>query len=403
MVKRMDRVKPEKAGFSAARLACIGTAMQRHVDEKRIAGAVTLVVRHGKLVHFEKGGMAVMEDGRAMELDTIFRIYSMTKPITSVALMMLLEEGRLRLSDPVSRYLPAFGNPKVMEGDTASGFRLLDASRPIDIHDLLTHTSGLSHGFQEDAVGEVYRKDLVPLESNRDQTLETWVNAVARMPLAHQPGTRFRYSFATDVLGLLVQVVSGMPFDEFLARRVFEPLGMTDTAFFVPPEKIDRFAAVYTLTEDGRLMATDAPRTSEFARPTKCPRGGSGLVSTAGDYLRFAQMLLDNAAGEGGRSAPLLGRKTIELMTANHLPAGIHPFDDPALGFGLGGSVVIDLGALRRPGSVGEFSWSGAANTRFWIDPREQIVGVLMVQFMPFDRLFAPAVDFATLVYQALD
>ena len=389
---------PRNRGFSADRLARIVPALQRYVDQGRIAGTVTLAARHGEICHFQKIGMAVIEDRQAMHLDSLFRIYSMTKPIASVAVLMLLEEGLLRLTDPVSQYLPAFGALKVRETAPGSPARLVDLVRPITIHDLLTHTSGLSHGFEDDEMGALYRKDVVPSEENRTQTLEHWVELVLGMPLAHQPGTRFRYSYATDVLGLLVQLISGMPFDQFLQRRLFEPLGMVDTGFHVPPEKLNRFAALYGPGDAGRLFAIDAPRTSAFAQPTSCPRGCGGLVSTAQDYFRFAQMLLDCGKGRGG----LLGRKTIELMMANHLPAGVHPFDDPAAGFGLGGSVVLDVGGLRTPGSRGSFSWSGAANTTFWIDPSEQLIGIFLVQHMPFDGLFPPSRDFTTLVYQAL-
>jgi CubicO group peptidase (beta-lactamase class C family) len=324
----------------------------------------------------------------------------MTKPITSTAVLMLFEEGHFRLTDPVSRYIPAFKDVKVLDNTAGSGVRYVNIARPITIHDLLTHTAGLSYGFDDNVyIDDLYRKHVWGAqEANPDLTLEAFVGEIAKLPLAHQPGTLFRYSVATDVLGFLVQVVSGMPFDEFLKQRIFEPLGMVDTDFYVPPEKIERFAATYGPDEQGGLKVTDPLKTSRYARPTKNPSGGGGLVSTTSDYLRFAQMLLNKGELDGVR---LLGRKTVELMTTNHLPDGVHPFDDAASGFGLGVSVLMDLGQSQMPGTVGNFGWGGAANTNFWIDPKEELIGILMLQFMPSDT-YPVTPDFHILTYQAL-
>jgi CubicO group peptidase (beta-lactamase class C family) len=334
-----------------------------------------------------------------MQSDTIFRIYSMTKPITSAAVLMLMEEGRLRLADPIAQYIPGFKDVKVLDSAPGSGVRQVSADRPITIRDLLTHTAGLSYGFDDVYIDELYRKHIWgPKEANPDTTLADWISELARLPLASQPGTRFRYSVATDVLGYLVQVISGMPFEAFLKQRIFEPLGMSDTDFWVPPEKIARFAANYGPDPDAGLKVIDSPATSHYTRPPKAPSGGGGLVSTTTDYLRFAQMLLNKGEVDGVR---LLGRKAVELMTANHLPDGAHPFDDLSRGFGLGVGVLINLGKSQTLGSVGNYGWGGAANTNFWIDPQEDLLGILMLQFMPSDT-YPIVADFRNLTYQAL-
>jgi CubicO group peptidase (beta-lactamase class C family) len=393
-------VDPENVGFSSKRLARISAAMQRYVDEKKLAGIVTLVARCGQIVHLEKFGMADREAGQAMAFDTLFRVYSMTKPITSTAVLMLLEEGRIRLDDPVSRHIPAFADVKVLDNQTGSGVRYVEPVRPVTVHDLLTHTAGLSYGFDEGVyIDELYRQHVwSAVEANPDLTLEAFVAQIAKLPLAHQPGTAFRYSVATDVLGYLVQGVSGTPFDEFLKQRIFAPLGMEDTDFYVPGEKVGRFAATYGPDAENGLKVIDTPEINRYLRPTRNPSGGGGLVSTIRDYWRFAQMLLGRGELDGVR---LLGRKTVELMTANHLPEEVHPFDDPASGFGLGGSVLMDLGRSQKLGSVGNFGWGGAANTNFWIDPVEDLTGILMLQYMP-SGTYPVEADFRNLVYQAL-
>ncbi|MCX6045842.1 MAG: serine hydrolase [Chloroflexi bacterium] len=302
----MDLVKPEEQGFSSKRLARINTVMQRYVDEQKLAGIVSLIARRGKVVHFEKFGMAELETEQPMAFDTIFRIYSMSKPITSVAVLLLLEEGQLRLTDPIANYIPAFKTTKVLDNTVGSGGRLVDPVRPITIHDLLTHTAGLSYGFEDHVyIDELYRKLWEKLDSDPTFTLADWIEALAQLPLAHQPGTRFRYSMATDVLGYLVQVVAGMPFADFLQQQIFAPLGMVDTSFYVPSEKIGRFATTYGPGEQGGLKVLDAPKTSQYIQPNKRHSGGGGLVSTTGDYLRFAQMLLNKGELDGVR---LLGR-----------------------------------------------------------------------------------------------
>jgi CubicO group peptidase (beta-lactamase class C family) len=390
---------PEELGFSSNRLARIDAVMQRYVDDQKLAGVVSLVARRGRVAHMQRVGMAEIETGKPMQFDTIFRIYSMTKPITSVAVLMLLEEGRFHLSDPVDRYLPEFKDVKMLDSTPGPGVRFVAPARPITIRDLLTHTAGLSYGWDDIYVDELYRSHVWShVEADADLSLAAFIGAIARQPLVSQPGLHYRYSVATDVLGYLVQVVAGMPFDEFLQQRIFAPLGMVDTAFYVAAEKIDRFATTYGPGEQGGLAVVDRAAGSRFTRPNRTRSGGGGLVSTIGDYLRFAQMLLNKGELDGER---LLGRKTVELMTANHLPAGVHPFDDPAAGFGLGVSVLMDLGKSPVLGSVGNYGWGGAANTNFWVDPQEELVGILMLQFMPSDT-HPVSPDFRNLVYQAL-
>jgi CubicO group peptidase (beta-lactamase class C family) len=351
-------------------------------------------------VYSECFGMMDIEANKPMQFDTLFRIYSMTKPITSVAVMMLYEEGHFQLSDPISRFIPGFEDVKVLVKETESGLELANLEREITIWHLLTHTSGLSYGFDEnDPVDKMCQKRIWRmLEQKPDTTLEQMVQELAWLPLAHQPGSAWRYSMATDVLGYLVQVVSGMPFGDFLKQRVFEPLGMVDTDFYVPQDKIERFAANYGPGEKGGLKVIDAPATSQFAKPTHHPSGGGGLVSTASDYVRFAQMLLNKGELDGVR---LLGRKTIELMTMNHLPDEFRPFEDPSRGFGLGVGVLTDVARSQTLGSVGTYGWGGAANTIFWIDPQEELIGLLMLQFMP-NNTYPVVPDFRVSVYQSI-
>jgi CubicO group peptidase (beta-lactamase class C family) len=396
----MDTTTPEAVGFSSARLLRIDRAMQRYVDEDKLAGTVTAVARRGKLVHLKECGLMDVEADKPMQLDTIFRIYSMTKPVTSVAVMMLYEEGRFYLSDPVSKYIPAFEDVKVFVRKTETGLELADLERPITIRDLLTHTSGLAYGLDEGPyVDELYRKHVWRMLGEKPKTtLEEQILAVTRLPLANQPGSTWRYSMATDVLGYLVQVVSGVPFDHFLKERITGPLGMVDTDFWVPETKIERFATNYGPDDEDGLKVIDEPKTSQYAKPTTHPSGGGGMVSTAADYLRFAQMLLNKGELDGVR---LLGRKTVELMTMNHLPAGIHPWEDKAVGFGLGGSIVLDVAQRQNVGSVGNWGWGGAASTEFWIDYQEELIGVLMVQLMPYGH-YPVTTDLQVAVYQAL-
>ncbi len=398
----MQTVKPESVGLSSARLRRLGEVMQGYVDRQAFAGMVALVARRGQVAYYEAFGCQELECQKPMALDSIFRIYSMTKPITSAAVMVLCEEGRLRLIDPVSQYIPDFKDLKVMVPRGGSEYDLVPANREVTIHDLLTHSGGLSYGADEpSALDQMYRETLARIDKEVEPVLEKRVMAMAqaRLPLAFQPGCGFRYSFSIDLLGYVVQKASGQPFEDFLQCRVFDPLGMVDTGFWVPPEKASRLAVIYGPAEGGGLKAFQPEIGGPITRPTRDPSGGGGLVSTAGDYFRFGQMLLNGGELEGAR---LLGRKTVEWMLQNHLAEGIHPMDDPADGFGLGGSVLLHPGLSHRPGSIGKFGWGGAANTQWWIDPAEELNCVLMLQYMPCFTI--PIVeDFAQLTYAALE
>jgi CubicO group peptidase (beta-lactamase class C family) len=403
----MDTIVPENAGVSASGLDRIREAMQAYVDDGKLAGLITMLARRGQVFHFECLGMMDLEANKPMQADTIFRIYSMTKPITSVAVMMLFEEGHLQLKDPVSRFIPAFQDIRVFVNETDAGLELADLEREVTIQDLLTHTSGLVYGDPEGSPVEVmvWQADRETEKVIPDETLAEWIPRLVRLPLAHQPGSQWHYGLSTDVLGYVVEVISGLAFDAFLDQRILGPLAMVDTGFYVPAEKIDRLAAMYGASEDGGLQLMDAPETSQYARPRRFLSGGGGLVSTAADYLRFAQMLLNGGELDGVR---LLGQETVELMTMNHLPEPLMPIElgplTPYLkghGFGLGFAVVTDVAHCGLFGSEGAYSWGGAANTFFWVDPKEELIGLIMPQFTPSAH-YPLQREFQELAYQVI-
>ncbi|MGI5917038.1 MAG: serine hydrolase domain-containing protein [Anaerolineae bacterium] len=400
----MKQSSPEAVGFSSTRLERIIPAMRRYIDEGKLAGILTAVYRHGRLAHLHCQGMADIEAGRRIAPDTIFRIFSMSKPITCTAVMMLFEEGHFQLWDPVSRFIPAFKDVKVYAGEVGDEMQLVDPVREITFRDLMTHTSGLAYGLSpDDRIEKLYAEEDI---LRRDEPLAEKMARLLQMPLANQPGARFRYSIAIDVLGYLVEVISGMPFDEFLQERIFDPLSMVDTGFFVPEDRAERLAALYCPAEGGGLQMLDCggAQSGYVVRPAFLS-GGGGLVSTAADYLRFAGMLLGGGALDGVR---LLSRKTVELMASNHLPPELLPFgeepNDPGYGHGLCGWVLMDEARSANLGSVGSFGWSGAASTHFWVDPKEDMVGLIMPQFIATNGVSYPLREqFKTLVYQALD
>lgn len=395
----MYTLTPEEAGFSSSRLGRIGEVMQGYVDQGKLTGLITLVARYGNVVHRERFGMMDLKANKPMQFDTIFRIYSMTKPLTSVALMMLFEQGLIRLTDPVTKWIPALGKVKVLANDG----RLADLDREITIHDLLRHTSGLSYNGYYDDTGELVDKlydeaDLWPA----DATSEEMVRRITELPLAFQPGQAWRYSAATDVVGHVVELISGISLAQYLQDKILDPLGMEDTAFSVPPDKVVRFAALYGTTEEGTLQEIDTPVGGDYFN-VSLHSGGHGLVSTAADYLRLAQFLLNRGELDGVR---LLGPKTVELMTMNHLPPAVLPMTMgaepmPGLGFGLGFSVMLDVALSGMMGSAGLYGWSGWAKTHFWVDPQEGIIGIIMPQHV-YTGTHPVVVDFRTLVYQAL-
>ena len=384
---------PEEVGLSSERLQRISPVMRSYVDRGKLAGVMTMIARRGKVVHFEKFGHKDIAADKPMEFDTIFRIYSMTKPITSVAIMMLYEEGRFQLNDPVSKFIPEFKDLKVFKNETEDGIELAYTKREMTIRDLLTHTSGLTYGWGDGPVDKMYQQ--AKLFDPKD-TLKDAVGRLSRIPLLHQPGTTWEYSVSTDVLGYLVEVISGVSFDVFLEERIFKPLGMVDTGFSVPDEKVGRYAALYKPDDQTGLEIVYTPPLATGQR-TFFFSGGGGLVSTASDYIRFSQMLLNGGELEGVR---ILGRKTVELMTMNHLPPGLHPFNQQGAGFGLGVRVITDVAETETVGSVGAFGLGGAASTVFWVDPEEELIGLLMTQLLanpyPFQQ------QFKVLTYQAI-
>ena len=380
--------RPEEVGLSSDRLARISRWMDTQVSSGKLAGLVTLVSRRNRISHFEVRGKADVARGTAMAADSIFRIYSMTKPLTSVAIMMLYEEGRFQLDDPVERWIPAFKDQRVFTGASRGKIDTVPAERGITFRDLLTHTSGLTYGFMEStAVDAFYRKTGVDFQTS-ETSLKDVVEKAAAAPLIAQPGTRWNYSIATDVLGYLVEVVSGMPFEKFLVDKVIKPLRLVDTDFFVPEAKQARLTANYAPDGKGGLASIDDPIKSRYLKPRAVNSGGGGLVSTAADYARFCQFMLNKGELDGVR---LLGRKTVELMTTNHLKGdmaamGAARFSEATFegnGFGLGFSVMLDPAKNQILGTPGEFAWGGAASTAFWVDPAEDMFVILLTQLMP--------------------
>ena len=398
------------AGMSAARLGRITDhLMSRYIEPGKIAGALPVVFRKGRLAYFEPLGQMDLERGKAMRDDTIFRIYSMTKPVTSVALMMLYEEGRFQLADAVHRYIPEWRNQRVYRAGTVPQFLTSPVERPMTIKDLMTHMSGLTYGFMNRSnVDHAYRK-LGVGGVEPGTTLKDMVDTLARIPLEFSPGSRWNYSVSTDVLGYLVEVISGQSFDAFLRTRLFEPLGMTDTDFMVPDSEIERFAANYQRSMSKSLALEDDPEDSSYSGNRTFFSGGGGLVSTAHDYLRFCRMLVNGGELDGVR---ILGRKTIELMTTNHLPNdddltlwATGAFSETAnegFGFGLGFSINLGPARTAAIGSAGEYAWGGAASTIFWVDPAEELVVIFMTQMMP-SATFNFRGQLKSLVYPAIE
>ena len=384
-----------------SRLPRIHNLMQRYVDSGKLAGTIACISQHGQVVYTDVLGYQNLENKTPMAEDSIFRIYSMTKPITSVALMMLFEESRFTLTDPVSQYIPAFKDVKVLNADGS----LETPHRPMTIQDLLRHTAGLSYGgFNETRlpVDKLYDEH-AQIVSNKI-TNEELVNLLATLPLAFHPGEKWHYSMATDVCGYLVEVLSGKPLADFMQEKIFAPLGMTDTAFEIAPSKLKRFCTLYGKTPDSDFGLLDLPATSEYLPPVKLHSGGSGLLSTTEDYLKFAQLILNKGELNGVR---LLAPKTIELMTMNHLTPDLLPIafegSVPMMGtgFGLGFSVNLDVAQNGVMGSVGDHGWGGYAETYFWIDPREALIALLMTQYLP-SQTYPIRKEFRTAVYQAL-
>ena len=396
----LPTIVPEEVGLSSQRLGRLDSVMQAYIAEEKIPGVVTMVARHGKIAHVRPQGLMDVEQGRPMTDDAIFRIASMTKPITSVAVLMLYEEGRFLLEDPVSKFVPALGAFSVVENPEApvADWILRPVDREPTIRDLLTHTAGISGCGGTTPLDSMCRAVRLP----RDQSLQQVVERFASVPLIYQPGTDWVYGASTDILGYLVEVVSGMPFEEFLDQRIFTPLGMDDTGFLVATEDAARLATLYRATEDSVFTRSGQGR--PFDRPS-APSGAGGLFSTTPDYMRFAQMLLNGGALDGVR---ILGTKTVELMTMNHLPSEVelpeifyNTYRLGGYGFGLGVRVRTDVAHSQILGSLGEYGWAGAYETYFLVDPGEELVAMFLMQlspsgFYPLRRVFN------NLVYQAV-
>ena len=396
----LQRARPEAVGLSSERLKRLSEAMSRYVKDGKLSGGVVLVARRGKVAYVEAFGQRDKEANAPMREDSIFRIASQTKALVSVGVMMLQEEGRLLISDPVGRHLPEFRETTVAVPKQGGGYDVVKAKRAVTVRDLLTHTAGVGYG------GGVARDRWEAAKitgwyfADRDEPVGATVARMAALPFEAHPGERYVYGYSTDILGALIEKVSGQPLDEFLRARVFEPLAMKDTHFYLPESKADRVAVVYSAKESGGLERAPEPggmvgQGAYLKGPRKSFSGGAGLVSTANDYARFLSMLLNGGELDGRR---LLSRKSVELMTVDHLN-GV-PFRE-GQGFGLGFSVVKDLGARGQTGSVGEYGWGGAYHSVYWVDPKEQLVVVYFTQLIParglddHDKLRA-------LVYQAI-
>ena len=390
---------PEEVGLSSARLGRLDVAMQKAVDSGELPGAVVFIARDGQLVYAKSFGWQDRQKKIPLSNESIFRLYSMTKPVVSVAAMMLVEEGKLGLQEPVSKYIPEFKDMKVgIESKDADGkpvLTLVDAKRQITVQDLLRHTSGLTYGVlgTPNAIKKMYLDAEI---FSQKWVLADFAKALAKLPLQSQPGTTWEYSHSSDVLGRVVEVASGQTLDVFLAQRIFEPLKMVDTGFQVPPEKQDRVAQPTPDVYTGKT-----PELIDFSKPQTFFAGGHGLVSTAGDYLRFAQMLANGGELEGAR---ILGPRTVAYMTSNHvnpqIDKGATYLPGPGYGFGLGFATRIDRGQSEWPGSPGDFYWAGYAGTYFWVDPEEELVPVLMTQ-EPLRRQYY-RVQLRNLVYQSI-
>lgn len=394
--------------MSSVRLARLTRALQAEVDNGHVAGAVALVLRRGRVLALDTVGWADRDTRTPMRSNTIFRIASMSKAITSVATMMLVEEGKLLLGDPVAKFLPEFENQRVVVAAGGGRDSLVPAQRRITVHDLLTHRSGIAYVFIDGTpnVGYYRRAGIADGIGGGDGTIAEMVAKIAAQPLAFQPGTKMQYGLNSDVLGRLIEVVSGVPFDRFLTERIFRPLKMHDTYFYVPDDKVARIAVPYTIDSTGRLRVMDSVQEVGHVvfrgRGSRGSRtyfsGGAGLYATASDYARFLQMLLNGGELDGVR---LLSPKTVELMTASATGDLSPPPLGPGRGFGLGFGVVTDVGLSERYGSIGRYWWGGIYGSEYWVDPHEQLVAVLMIQRYPTWGLGLDE-RFQTLTYQAI-
>jgi CubicO group peptidase (beta-lactamase class C family) len=387
--ERWVEAAPEEVGMSSTRLRNVARLVQSYVDDRKLPGAISLVARHGRVVHFETYGNMDDERHKPMQADAIFRFYSMTKPIASVGLMMLYEEGRFQLEDPASKFIPEFEGLKVFDGGTADSYRVRDPAREMTVRDLLMHTSGLVARTTDSPIGDLYRRAGFA-GADSAGTLADMIGKLGRLPLECDPGSRWIYGISTDVVGYLCEVISGLPLDRYLDARILGPLGMEDTGFSVPVDKVDRFAANYEPRAGfPKYALVDDPATSSYARPRTYFSGAGGLVSTAADYLRFCKMLANGGELDGVR---ILGPRTLQLMTLNHLPGGkdlatmaqnAGETQREGQGFGLGFAVLLDQTVAQIIGTPGEYFWGGAASTAFFVNPIEDLIMIFLTQLRP--------------------
>src|SRR6267154_317354 len=364
----------ESEGMSTERLAQLRSGMKELVDQGRLAGVVTMISRHGKVVEFDAAGKRDVAANAPMQKDSIFRIYSMSKPITGVAMMMLFEEGKWQLNDPVAKYIPEFADLKVYSTEANNNVVMKDQMHPVTMRELMSHSGGFTYGFFSNTA-----VDKLQLEAdllNPNNTLDEFIKRVAKLPLNSQPGSEWHYSISVDIQGYIVQKLSGMPFEEFLEKRIFKPLSMVDTGFYVPADKLKRLAEFYSYGKDGRLEVVRGGLNHDFSAKPALSSGGGGLVSTAADYMRFCQMLLNGGKLDGVR---LLSPRSVELMRTNVLPPTM-PAVSPGVGFGLDFAVNTDAVAAGGYYGKGTFYWGGAAGTWFWIDPTDDLIVVGMIQ-----------------------
>jgi CubicO group peptidase (beta-lactamase class C family) len=390
--QEIPSTSPEKEGFSRDRLARLNAKFHSHVDEGRAAGIITLIARHGKIVHFDVYGKADIEAGTPMRANSLFRMFSMTKPVTSTALLMLYEEGKFQLDDPLEKYFPEFKDLKVYVSGSGDQMKVEPCKLKPTVRDILRHTGGFSYGFGPTPVDKLYQEAKV-----LDAGLQGLVSRLAKLPLAYQPGTQWQYSVSHDLQAALVELLSGMKFEDFVSTRILKPLDMKDSSLGVPALDISRLTTSYRVEKE-KLVPADKPETSTY----KGVGGGSSLTSSARDYLRFAQMLANGGELNGVR---LLSPGTVRLMRSNHLPDGVwmgmgQPGVNTGTGYGLGVSVLVDPVRRGNLGSKGEFGWSGAAATHLIIDPEKDIIGIFLTQKLPDDRIFYN--EFITMIYQAL-
>jgi CubicO group peptidase (beta-lactamase class C family) len=403
------RVAPESIGLSSSRLQRLTPWMENYVGSGKLAGCLTAVMRRGEIVYLDHTGMADPETQRPIAEDTVFRIYSMTKPIVTAAAMTFFEEGRFQLDDPVARFLPEFADTPVWVEGEGDNMRTEPAADSMKIWHLMSHTAGLVYGARNDSpVGAMCRNNGIDFSRRNDGDLADTVRRLAKIPLRWQPGSRWEYSVATDVLGRLVEVLADTPLDQVLKERIFDPLGMSETGFQLQPGQLPRFTALFNAKDGGIALAERPDADASAARKVTLFSGGGGLVSTVGDYLRFAEAIrCKGALGD----ARILGRRTVELMTMNHMPgnADLAAMGTPVhsetsyegIGFGLGFSIVLDPATAKGAYSTGEHAWGGAASTAFWVDPVEDMVVVFMTQLMP-SSTYPIRRELHSLVYQAL-